>query len=311
MKRNMILVLMTFLSLVLCPCTVFIGNENAEKSVELPKDAENISVMLSKNGKSEKTEMREYIIGCVAAEMSPLCHSEALKAQAVASYTYAMYVTDNSEKSISDSPDKNQGYISQEERKEKWKENYEKYEKKIEDAVDAVGGNIITYEGRTALTVYHSICIGRTQSAENMWGQEYPYLQSVESAGDILSPDRTSEHTFSEAEYIDILKKNGISTSETPEENAGETKENPNGYISEIDINGENIPASEFRKIFNLESTCFEVEYSDGEYIVTCNGSGHGVGMSQYGADYMARQGSTWQEIIKHYYKGTEISEIM
>lgn len=308
MKQKLFLILLIIASLAVCPCAVFLNKKEENKMSELTNDEKTISVMLTENGKTKNTEMREYIIGCVAAEMSPFCHSEALKAQAIASYTYAMYVTNNSEKSITNSPDSHQGYLSVEERRTKWKENYDKYEKKIEDAVDAVSGQIITYEGKPALTVYHSICIGRTQGAGNVWGEDYPYLQAVQSSGDILSPDRVAFHSIKEAEYIDIIEKNGIPSSDKGEKNAGKIKLNSDGYVAEIEINGKTVLSSEFRKMFGLESTCFEVEYSDGEYNITCNGSGHGVGMSQYGADYMARQGSSWQEIIKHYYSGVEIT---
>lgn len=310
MKRDFVMILLISASLVLCPCAVFPGGSDKTKNAVKPSDGEkSISVMLSESGKIKKTEMREYIIGCVAAEMSPLSHSEALKAQAAASFSYALYVTENAEKEISDSPASHQGYISEKERKEKWKENYEKYEKKIESAVDAVSGYEITYNGAAALTVYHSLSAGRTQSAKNVWGEDYPYLQSVNSPGDILSPKRVSEHTFSSAEYVDMLEKNGIPKSEDPKENAGKITLNSDEYVSEITINGMSISGSEFRKIFGLESTSFNVEYSGKEYIITCIGSGHGAGMSQYGADYMARQGSTWQEIITHYYIGVEIKK--
>lgn len=309
MKRNLILLLIIFASLVICPFATFLNREDENKATLSDlKNEKTIQVMFSESGKTKKTEMREYVIGCVAAEMSPLYHSEALKAQAIASYTYAMYITENTENLISDSPEKNQGYLSENERKEKWKENYDAYEKKIEDAVDAVNGYIITYEGKAALTVYHSICIGKTHSAENMWGEDYPYLKSVESSGDILSPNRVAKHTFQKDEYVDILKKSGFLISEKSEENAGTIMTDSDGYVSEIEINKKSISGPEFREIFGLESSCFEVKYSDEEYIITCSGNGHGVGMSQYGADYMARQGSTWQEIILHYYSGAEIS---
>lgn len=310
MKSGRIMILLISASLVLCPFAVFPGGGDKAESAGKPADDEkSISVMLSEKKEIKKTEMREYLIGCVAAEMSPLCHSEALKAQAAASRSYAMYVTENGEKEISDDPGLHQGYISEKERKEKWKENYEKYEKKIGDAVDAVDGYEITFNGKTAMTVYHSVSAGRTQSAKNAWGEDYPYLRSVNSPGDVLSPERVSKHIFSSAEYVDILEKNGIPKSDDPKENVGKTTMNTDGYVSGIEINGISIPGYEFRNFFGLESTCFEIEYSGKEYIITCTGNGHGAGMSQYGADYMARQGSTWQEIITHYYSGVEIKK--
>ncbi|MBQ7121714.1 MAG: stage II sporulation protein D [Clostridia bacterium] len=318
MRTNLVLCIIVALALILCPiAAVGSGAEDnaAESAAVFDSGNEYISVMSPSTGDISRVDMREYITGCVAAEMPALYHSEALKAQAVASYTYAKRTLEQNKNGknslyggadITDSPDTHQGYINEKKRKEKWGSEFEKYESKIRAAVDAVFGLYMEYEGETALAAYHSISAGSTQSALNMWGEDYPYLASVESRGDILSPDYISEAFFSEKEFRKLAKQCGVKLSGDAEEWIGEIKTNGDGYARTVELGGSEITAAEFREAFSLRSPCFDISYSGGEFTVMCKGHGHGVGMSQYGADYMARQGSTWRQILQHYYTGVE-----
>ena len=300
--------------MIICPVAALgkSGKPDEKKADSVQKveavsqaDGEYISVMLTDSGVTDKMEMREYLIGCVAAEMPANYHPEALKAQAVASYTYAVYTMDRGTGSsdISDDTAKHQGYVGKEERRKLWGNDFETNEKKISDAVDAVYGSVVTYNGETALTVYHSVSAGTTQSAYELWGKDYAYLQSVTSPGDKLSPDFIQQVSFSESEIASLL---GI---EDDESGTGKIVHTESGYVHSIVICGEEFSGAHVRDKLSLRSNCFEVEYRDGEYDFSVRGHGHGVGMSQYGADYMARQGSDWQEIIAHYYPGTVIAE--
>ncbi len=310
-------------SLLLCPAAAFADgfsdNDETKKVIavqaENEYDGEYISVMSSSTGKTEKIKLREYIIGSVAAEMPANYHTEALKAQAIASYTYAKKVSEQNEKykesylgeaDITDSPDTHQGYIDEKRRKEKWGDNFEEHEKKIEDAVDEVFGYFMTYNGDTALAVYHSNSAGKTQSAKTLWGTDIPYLISVESPGDKLSPDYKTTHAFTKNEFRKLAKKCDINLDGDAAEWVGELTKADSGYVISVRLGSTEVSASKFREEFGLRSCCFDIEYSDGDFTVTCYGYGHGAGMSQYGADYMARQGSTWREILKHYYVGIE-----
>lgn len=316
MKQSIIIALSVAVSLTVCPCAAFIPrSEKAEQpQITYDETGEYISVMLTESGKTDKVTMREYLIGCVAAEMSPMCHTEALKAQAAASRTYAERIKKNKKKSakadISDDPSSHQGYIGEAERRERWGDNFDKYENKIEAAVDAVEEMVITYNGEPALTVYHGISSGKTQSAQNMWGEDYPYLQSVESPGDKLSPDFINEYSFTPKEFSEKLKNCGVEPSIDDGEIKTGVSFNSDGYATFVKIGSSQVSAQDIRTAFSLSSTCFTLEYADGKYVFTCKGNGHGVGMSQYGADYMARQGSSWDEIITYYYKGTEIIRV-
>lgn len=327
MRTNLIVCIMLALSLILCPIAA-VGSEektvdsegqateNAEKSNE--ENVEYIAVMSASTGDIEKIKLREYIIGSVAAETDAIYHSEALKAQAVASYTYAKKTREQNEKhkdsslknaDITDSPDIHQGYINKEQRREKWGDKSEEYEKKISSAVDEVFGFYLTYNGETALTVYHSVSAGKTHDAKSMWGSEIPYLSSVASPGDKLSPDYTEKKHFKESEFKKLAKECGISLSGDASEWVGDLTKSDSGYVMSVRLGSTEISSSKFREVFGLRSLCFDINYSDEKFIIKTFGHGHGVGMSQYGADYMARQGSTWQEILKHYYVGTEIEK--
>ncbi len=325
MRTSLIICIIIAISLVLCPAAAFadgiFDNDDAHNVIALQteetENGEYISVMSSSTGKTEKIKLREYIIGSVAAEMPANYHTEALKAQAVASYTYAKKVGEQNEKykesylgdaDITDSPDTHQGYIDEKRRREKWGDDFEEYENKISDAVDEVFGFYMTYDGDTALAVYHSNSAGRTQSAKTLWGTEIPYLVSVESPGDKLSPDYVSVHKFSKSEFRKLAGKCDISLDGEAGEWVGELTKAESGYVMSVRLGSTEVSASKFREEFELKSCCFDIDYDGGEFTVTCYGYGHGAGMSQYGADYMARQGSTWREILKHYYTGIEIN---
>lgn len=298
--------------MVLCPLAAMGAKGEPEEVAAAPvisygveNETEYITVMSSATGGTQRIEMREYLIGCVAAEMLPGCHEEALKAQAVVSYTYAKRVTENSSDFITDSPLTHQGYADRQTRMENWGTDFEKNEQRISQAVDSVYGYYVTCGGETALTLYHSISAGQTQSAEALWGEDYPYLQSVQSQGDRLSPDFISQTVFEPREFADLL---GISGEGDCPEWVEEIK-SENGYVISAVICGKELTGSEIRELLELKSTAFEILCENEKITVTCKGHGHGVGMSQYGADYMARQGSTWQEILLHYYPSADIDK--
>jgi stage II sporulation protein D len=237
--------------------------------------------------------------------MLPTCHEEALKAQAVASYTYAKRVTENSSDFITDSPLTHQGYADRQTRMQNWGADFERNEQKTAQAVDAVYGCFVAYNGEIALTLYHSISAGQTQSAEALWGEDYPYLQSVPSQGDRLSPDFISKSVFEPEEFAELLGISGEGdTAQWVEDIKSE-----NGYVTSAVICGKEFTASQIRDLLELKSTAFEILCEEEKITVTCKGHGHGVGMSQYGADYMARQGSSWQEILLHYYPTATIEK--
>lgn len=309
MKKYAVIAAVLLLSMALCPLAAMGSGKEKTRQENLPvisydieNETEYITVMSSETGTMQKIEMREYLIGCVAAEMPANYHPEALKAQTVASYSYAKRMTEKSSDYISDSPQTHQGYVSRQTRIRNWGEAFEENEKKISEAVDAVFGKRLTYGGETALAVYHSISSGQTRSADSMWGEEIPYLQAVASAGDRLSPEFVYSQSFTKDEFAEKLELDATGDASEWIEKI----EKDGGYVTQAIICDKGFDGNRIRDALGLRSSSFEIEY-DGGFTVTCEGHGHGVGMSQYGADYMARQGSTWQEILAHYYPDTEI----
>ncbi len=320
MKSCSLLCALVFAALVLCPVAA-VKSEEPTKPASVAVNAEMqdaISVFASSSGKVESVEMHEYLVGSVAAEMSPLYHTEALKAQAVASYTYAVRTRLEQRKSpdstlkgadISDSSQTHQGYINLDKRKELWGDKFDLYEKKIESAVNEVYGSEIVYKNEPILALYHAICAGRTQSAQSMWGADIAYLQCVESPGDLLSPEYSKTVSFEAEKFEQLLKKSDITLKGEAKKWLGKIATNDDGYVKSVSLCGNEISGSKFREALGIRSSCFTVVYKNDCFTVTTNGYGHGVGMSQYGADYMARQGSTWRQILQYYYTGVTITE--
>lgn len=285
--------------------------EITETTEETEQDISTVKVMSASSKNITEMSIRDYLTGVVAAEINPAYHEEAIKAQAVAAHTKLEYTklhkTDTLEDAdITDSAATHQGYLTEGEQKEKWGENYETYRKKIEKCVDEVLNVIIEYDGEPINAVFHSISNGQTENASDVWGGDYPYLVSVRSAGDKLSPAYSSEVTVTSDEFMKLVTEKGADLGETPENWVEKTTNTETGMVKEIVIGGKTFKGTEIRSIFGLKSSTFAVKYDNGNFIFTVYGYGHGVGMSQYGADYMARQGFSYEEILKHYYKNAE-----
>lgn len=265
--------------------------------------SQEITIIRSKTNEEETMTMREYIIGVVSAEISPLYSEEAIKAQAVAAHTYALYQISQGVK-LTDNYKKHQAYISPSEAREKWGDKYEIYSKKITSCTDEVMNKIITYDGEIILPAFFALCSGQTENSADIWGGSKPYLVSVTSTGDTLSENLTSEVTVKKE---DFEKFSSLTITDIPVINLDCTNV---GAVKTFTINSKEFSGSDIQQAFNLKSNNFTVKYADGNFIFTVTGNGHGVGMSQYGADFMARQGAKYDEILKHYYTGVEITEM-
>ena len=273
-----------------------------------------IKILRTSSGKIIEKELFEYVKGSVAAEMPPTYEKEALKAQAVACYTYALWLKNNSDSSvlngadISDSPSNYQGFLDDDELKNKWGENFDEYMKAVTDAVNEVTGECIEYNGEPIMACYHAISTGKTESAKNAWGTDIPYLQSVRADGDILSPDIDSSVTLTDDEFQKAASTLvGADLSSSSKKWLGKLTRTKNGYVKKAIIGQKEFAGSDVRSAFNLRSPAFTVKKTNSGFIFSVKGYGHLVGMSQYSADYMARQGSDYKDILLHFYSGTKI----
>lgn len=261
---------------------------------------------------------REFLIRTLAYEMTPAYHEEALKAQAVAAYTYharrrtmAREQPDAALKGADFAaydPQFPAAYTADALR-EKWGDTFDENYRKITTAVDAVIGKTITHNGTLIDACYFAISSGSTEDAATLWGSDVPYLRAVPSPGDRLAPDYKTTVTLTADEMRQKLAAiDGVSLGDDPAAWLGTATVSAASTVTAIPVGGKTLKGSELRTALGLRSACFTHEYKDGTFTFTVCGYGHGVGMSQYGADYLARQGYTWQEILEYYYTGVTVA---
>ncbi len=276
------------------------GKTVSKVSSDEVKEDEKITLLRTETNKEVTLSVTDYLVGVVSGEITPLYSEEAIKAQAVAAHTYALYQQKKGI-TLTDDYKKHQAYISPEEAKEKWGDKYEIYSKKITSCVNEVKDKVITYEGEIILPAFFALCSGKTENSGDVWSETLPYLVSVTSQGDTLSPDLVSEKTVSREEFENFV---GFSLNDSPIFSLECTEA---GAVKKLTIDGNSFDGDDVQKAFSLKSNNFSLTYSENQFIFTVTGNGHGVGMSQYGADFMARQGAKYDEILKHYYTGVEI----
>ena len=297
--------------------------EAARHEDEKPTPAaagETVRVLLHETGQVITVSAEEYLTGVLACEMAPTFHEEALKAQAAASHTFLLRRQKEQAASpdpalngadISDDAAHHQGYLTPEGRQKKWGEKAEGYENRMTRAVRAVLDRQITFEGEPIIAAFHALNGGQTFSAKQVWGGEIAYLQSVKSPGDKLSPDCTKTVALTEAEFAErSAALDGCVLKGDAKEWLGAVDADKNGLVKSVNVGGQTFTGQAFKTAMGLRSGVFTAEYRSGSFFFTTVGYGHGVGLSQYGADYLARQGKSWEEIIRHYYTGVKIEKI-
>lgn len=269
-----------------------------------------IRVYLTEEKKTVEVSIEEYLLGVVACEMSADAHSEALKAQAVAAYTYAYrkhLQNAAAEYDITTDSSLDQGYLSEAKRSEKWGDQTASKTERVRQAVSAVKNQVIVYKGEPILAAYHAISPGNTETAANVWGTDYPYLQSESSVSDLLAPDYLSEVRKTPEEFKTAMTTLGITPTGEVAAYIGASEKSVAGTVLHITLCGKELTGAAVRDAFSLRSAAFDLKYEDGAFVFSVMGYGHGVGMSQFGADYMAKQGSDYKEILAAYYRDTEV----
>ena len=278
-----------------------------------------IKLLHKDENKIEEIDLDEYLYGVVSAEMPASFEEEALKAQAVVARTYTIYKIVNNdgkhgEADICDDSTCCQAWISEQDRKDRWDED-EKEENwnKIVNAVNSTQGKIVTYNGEPINAFFHSNSGGTTEAPIEVWGGSgYPYLQSVATAGEDAYSQYSSEAEFIEAEFEEKIKElHSDFEIDFDDENCIKIEEYTEGNrVKTIKIGNLELSGVEVRNIFGLRSANFTVTIEDNKIKFEVIGYGHGVGMSQTGADSLAKEGKTYEEIIHHYYTGVEIEDM-
>lgn len=252
--------------------------------------------------------IEEYVVGVLAGEMPVEFELEALKAQAVAARSYVMIQMErniNKEYDVVDTVT-NQVYLDKEHLQSVWKESYTDNINKIKIAVLSTKGEYISYGGKVAEALFFSTAPGVTENSEDVFTNKVAYLRSVDSHWDEISPVYNSNTTFALKEFYSKL---GLEYSDTLKIEI--TNKTSTGRVKKLKINGKELTGNYVCSKLSLRSTFFEIIQEGTKVIIKNKGFGHGVGMSQYGAQGMAKEGYNYQDILKHYYTGIEIKNFM
>lgn len=283
------------------------------------KKSPTINIYNHKLGKNQSIDIEKYLYGVLAGEMSADFDIEALKAQALAARTYVAY----KEKQGKQSDHKNavvctnykhcQEYKSEDElEKSHGKEWMKNSYPKIKQAVDETKGQIITYQGEPIITLYFSTSSGKTENNEEVFSDNYPYLKSVDSPYDKIAPKYTSALKLTNEEFVKSFKAsyNNINLSSSNlSKQIKIIKRSEGGSVETIKVGNKELKGTDVRSILNLNSANFDMTFDNNSVDISVKGYGHGVGMSQWGAQGMAQEGYKYYEILSHYYTGTTITD--
>ena len=272
------------------------------------------------SGTVTEYDEREYLFGALGAEMPASYPEEALKAQAVCAYTIAC-LRRAAQRSDPDPDLKgadltcdssiDQAFRDRQTLCAAWGEDAQFYEAKLDGVVDAVLYEVLTYDGALANTVYHAISCGRTETALNLWGTEVAYLTAKDSVGDLTASGYLSEVSYTPTQFAARAKTLGVTLS--GKEYAkwlGQPTLSDSGTVLTYPLGGKAVSGKQMRSAFSLRSAVFDLKYTDGAFVFSVRGYGHGAGMSQYGAKCMAEDGADYTEILDYYYNGCTLTTL-
>ena len=289
-----------------------------ESSSQAPSPADAASVVCftdQSTGQTVELPLREYLIGAVAAEMPVSWPDEALKAQAVAAHSYALYRRDHSTGEngawFTADPARRQGCLTDAVLHSYWGTAYAANYARLCALVDAVQTQVLYYGDAPAGTSYFAMSNGRTEASENVWGTALPYLVPVDSSTDTAADNYEYTLNLSAAQLQQLLSERlGIAADLSQQAQwFGAPVLTSSGYVDALPVCGQTVQGTALRKALGLRSACFTVAYQSGTFSFTTKGYGHGVGMSQWGAKALAEQGADYRTILVHYYPGTELRE--
>ncbi len=316
MKKKLLLfpLFLSLMSIVIPVClSFFIVLPPDASPVFSEKEEENqetiISVFNPQNDETDFFSLEEYLVGVVAAEMPALYEEEALKAQAVAARTYILNkkkkeIPEHKGADICSSPAHCKAYQETDALKEKWGNAFDENLEKIKRAVSETENLLITYNGAPIEAYFFALSNGKTESSEDVWGGNLPYLKSVDSSFDKEAENFFETQKFSLSEF-----NRRLGFGENTPLHFSINEKTKGGRIKTITIGGKTFSGGEIRNIFSLPSADFEISKKGDEISITTKGRGHGVGMSQFGANSLAKSGKSFSDILLHYYKGCKIED--
>lgn len=277
-------------------------------------------VYIRKSKKIKEIDVEEYVVGVVSSEMEVNFEKEALKAQAVAARTYYYskrlnYCSEGQGAEICDSVHC-QVYMPKEERLTTWAESErESNWNKIREAVKETEGDVLVYNGELVkYPQFFSTSSGKTENCLDVFSEDVPYLKSIESPGEEIAPKFKSMVNIDKSTFINTITNNYKNTAlnyENLRNNIKILSRTEGGAVKEIKLGKVTISGVEFRNLFNINSANFTLNIIENKVTINCTGYGHGVGMSQWGANIMAKEGKNYKDILKHYYSGVNIEKVI
>ena len=260
--------------------------------------------------------MEEYLLGVVAAEMPARFHPEALRAQAIAARTYTLYrmllepAARHPNAYVCGAYTCCKAYHSPERLRERWGSGFDYYLALIQEAIDSTDGIILLFEDMPILAAFHSSSYGFTEASGAIWG-DLPYLQSVESFESVYDVPRFYDVTeLSFAQFREIVQAS-LSGTNLSDDNIpdwiSDIEHTPSGRLANVNIGGISVTGAEFRRMFSLRSAHVTLSFDEDGVTISTGGYGHGVGMSQFGANTMANMGYHFSEILLWYYSGVHL----
>lgn len=313
-KGHIVFGIVVLVTMILLPAVALFTGETAPVTAIPQAQSQNgetvVQVLRTHTGKTEEYSLQDYLFGVVAAEMPMSYEDEALKAQCVAAHTlYVNRGQTGKNQPISDDSATDQAFITKEVARAKWGDDADTYEQRLVQLVAQVAEELVLYEGEPALTVYHALSAGRTESAKTVWGSQVDYLTPVESVGDVLSEGYISKKSLSKTEFLEGLAtlSGDLSTDVQWEQAVGDIRRSQSGTVTSAVFFGKEFSGGDIRSAFSLRSANFDVEIEEEQVTFVVRGYGHLVGMSQFGANTMAQQGSNYREILQWYYPGCTV----
>lgn len=300
------------------------GNDNREIFIDTVNDEEGmppnrledhtytidyLQVLNAESGQVEQLNFEDYIIGVVAAEMPALFEIDALKAQAIAARTYAVRHIDTSIVHT-DLNDLGQVFMSINDMRTRWGDNFDVHYNRIRNAVESTYGQLIWYDEEPIVAVFHATSSGFTEYSSDVWLTQRPYLVSVYSGFDEEATGFFGEVTFERQEFIARFRGRfpEIEFSDAKIIDQINIHEHTNGgAVRSVTVGSITIAGTELRSVLGLRSSNFSIRENGDGVIFSTRGHGHGAGMSQTGANFLAQQGYTYIEILKHYYQGVSV----
>ncbi|WP_310602502.1 SpoIID/LytB domain-containing protein [Anaerosporobacter sp.] len=312
MKHKIYKLLLLLLIIVLIPygITYLLSGKRSNSN---RTQSNSIRISVEENGVDKEYSLDTYIMMAMAADIPVNYEMETLKAQATILRTYVYVIAEKKSGNVLTAEDIGLQYKSMEAAKASWgEENAQSYEKKLAKAIEDTNNMVITYNNSLIIPLFHPVSVGMTRSSKHAIGEDIVYLSAVESKGDVQSNDYMKISSIPKETVIEKLKES------YPECNIEKDsilddividRRDEDGYIKSIQLGEENISGDVFASLFELNSTNFYIETYEDSLRFICKGKGHGLGLSQYGANLMALQGYKYNEILEYYFTKTQVKE--